>query len=87
MPDDTTGKRTDLLVEEIKICGAFVWNIAIPSTFGFVLVVPLDLAAPVILLVDIVTFVIEGEIRLLRCLFAIYTLSADFSEVQQITYV
>jgi hypothetical protein len=56
------GAESYLLIEEVKICCALVRYVAIPSTFGFILVVPLDLAFPVIVLVDLITFLIESEV-------------------------
>lgn len=58
-----------LLVEELEISSTFVGNVPVTGLLDFVLV-PLNFSIPVILLVFLIIFIIECEIRLLGSVLA-----------------
>jgi hypothetical protein len=59
------------LIQELKVRSAFVSNIAIPATLNLILVIRLDLAAPIIVFICLFCLVIVSEIRLLSSFLAI----------------
>lgn len=57
-------KRAELLsflVEELEISSTFVGNVTVTSLLDLVLV-PLNLTIPIILLVILINFIVEGEV-------------------------
>jgi hypothetical protein len=63
---------THLLVQEIKVGGTFVRNVALSRPLELIPFGPLDLAVPVILLVIFFTFVIVCEVGLFRSVLAAF---------------
>lgn len=60
-----------LLVEEIKIGGTLVGYVPVDGLLDFLLV-PFNLAIPVVLLVFLVDVIVEGEVGLLSSILAFY---------------
>lgn len=62
-------KQSHLFVQEIQIGGAFVGNIPVKTTLGFILVSPFDLAIPVFL-IFLALLVVKREIGFFRGILA-----------------
>lgn len=63
---------THLLVQEIKVGGTLVRNVALGRPLKLIPFGPLDLAVPVILLIIFFTFVIICEVGLFRGVLAAF---------------
>lgn len=51
-----------LLIQEIKVCGALILNIALGTSLGLILIGPLDFSVPVVILITLVILVLEGKV-------------------------
>jgi hypothetical protein len=59
------------LVEEVEVGGALVGDIIVKGCFDFIFV-PLNVTIPVVLLVIIIFFVVEGEVGFLGGVLTFY---------------
>lgn len=60
-----TPEWTYLLVQEFQIRGALIRDVSVCGSLRLILLGPLHFAAPVVLLIILVIFVVESKVRLL----------------------